>query len=144
MGAAVGLSVVLLGLIVAQNATGVRLQMASAKAGFDVSLPGYRPAGFALGQLNYSSGAVAAQFSSPTGNRHYTITQKQSPWDSQALLNNFVAADYTGYQTISANGLVIYLYGNHDATWVNDGVWYVVQSDGSLSDQQLIALAASL
>lgn len=144
MGSAVGLSVMLLGLIVVQNATNVRLQMASAKAGFDVSLPGYRPAGFALGKLNYSFGTAATQFSGPSGSRHYTITQKQSSWDNQALLNNFVAADYANYQTISTGDRVIYIYGDHDATWVNNGVWYVVRSDGALSDQQLIDLATSL
>lgn len=142
IGAAIGLSVVVLGLIVVQNQNGARLQMASAKAGFDVSLPGYRPAGFDLGQLNYSSGAVAAQFSGPNGS-HYTITQKKSSWDSQALLNNFVAADYAGYQTVASGGRVIYLYGDHNVTWVSDGVWYVIQADGSVSDQQLIDLATS-
>lgn len=142
MGAAVVLSVAVLGLIVVQNLSGVRLQMASAKAGFDASLPTAQPAGFDLNKLNYSPGVVAARFDD--GSRHYTITQKQSNWDNQALLNNFVAADYPDYRTVAADGHVIYLYGNHDATWVNGGVWYVVQSDGSLSDQQLIDLAATL
>lgn len=141
MGAAVVLSVLVLGFIVAQNANGVRLQMASAKAGFDASLPD-RPAGFALGQLNYGPGVVAEQFRG--GGHHYTVIQRKSSWDNQALLNNFVAADYQNYQTVATAGHTIYLYGNHDATWVNDGVWYVVQSDGSLSNQQLIDLALSL
>lgn len=143
IGAAVGLSVVVLGFIATQNLNGVRLQMASAKAGFDVSLPGWQPAGYSLGQINYGSGAAAAQFRGPNGS-HYTVTQKKTAWDNQALLNNFVAADYSDYRTVAADGHVIYLYGNHNATWISDGVWYVVQSDGSLNDQQLIDLATSL
>lgn len=143
MGAAVGLSVLLLGVIVVQNQDGVRLQMASAKAGFDVSLPDYRPAGYALGQIDYSQGAAAERFRGPNGS-HYTITQEKSDWDSQALLKNFVVADYGSYQTVAAGGRTIFLYGGHNATWVYGGVWYIIQADGSVSNQQLIDLAASL
>jgi hypothetical protein len=140
----VGLAILVLGLIVSQNLSGVRLQLASAKAGFSTSLPGYRPAGYSLGQLDYASGLVSAQFQSNSDDRHYTITQKRSPWDSEGLRNNFVANNTSQYQTVSAGGRTIYLYGQNDATWVNGGVWYTVQSDGSLNDRQLTDLATSL
>jgi hypothetical protein len=144
IGAAIGLSVIVLGVIVTQNLANVRLQMASAKAGFNVSLPNYRPAGYGLGQLDYNEGVAAVQFHSNSNDRHYTITQKRSEWNSTDLQNNFIAPSYARYQTVQAGGLTIYLYGNHSATWVNSGVWYVIQSDGSLSDRQLIDLATSL
>lgn len=144
IGASIGLSVLVLGVIVAQNLNSVRLQMASSKAGFNVSLPNYHPAGYGLGQLNYSQGVAAAQFRSSSDNSQYTITQKSSSWDSSALLDNFVSPSYAQYQTISAKGLTIYIYGAKNATWVNGGVWYVIQSNGSLSDRQLIDLATSL
>jgi hypothetical protein len=144
IGGAIGLSVLVLGVIVSQNLSNVRLQMASSKAGFNVSLPDYRPAGYALGQLNYSPGVAAAQFHSNSDGRQYTITQKSSSWDSPALRDNFITPSYAQYRTVSAGGRIIYIYGNHNATWVNGGVWYVIQSDGSLSDQQLVDLAMSL
>jgi hypothetical protein len=144
IGAAMGLSVLALGVIFSQNISTVRLQMASSKAGFNVSMPGYKPAGYGLGQLNYNEGVAAVQFHSNSDDRHYTITQKRSPWDSQALHDNFVAPSYAQYQTATAAGLTIYLYGNHNATWVNNGIWYVIQSDGSLNSQQLVDLATSI
>lgn len=140
-GAAIGLSVLLLGVIVVQNSANVRLQMASAKAGFNVSLPNYRPGGFALGQLNYSDGVAAAEFHNKDS--HYTITQKPTTWDDLALRDNFVAPNYKQYQTVLARSLVIYIYGNHNASWVDGGIWYIIQTDGSLSDQQIIHLATS-
>lgn len=144
IGAAIGLSVLLLGVIVTQNTGNVRLQMASAKAGFNVSLPNYHPAGYDLGQLNYSQGVAAAQFNSNSNGGHYTITQKSSSWDSSALRDNFITPSYDQYKTASADGLTIYIYADNDATWVNGGIWYVIQSNGSLNNRQLVSLATSL
>jgi hypothetical protein len=144
LGAAAGLAVVLLGLIITQNLSTVRLQMASAKAGFGASLPDYRPAGYSLGQLNYATGVVSADFHSNSDGRYYTVIQKRSSWDSAALRANFVASAGGQYQTVSAGGRTIYLYGQGNATWVSSGIWYIVQSNGSLSDRQLVDLATSL
>jgi hypothetical protein len=144
IGAAMALMVLILGVIVTQNLSSVRLQMASAKAGFSVSLPSYQPAGYSLGQLNYSDGVAAVQFHSNSDQRHYSITQKRSSWDSATLRDTFVAPIDDHYQTIQAGGRTIYLYGNHNATWIDSGIWFVVQTDGSLSDRQLTDLATSL
>jgi len=144
IGAAIALSVVVLGVIVTQNLSNVRLQMASSKAGFNVSLPNYHPAGYDLGQLNYSQGVAAAEFHSNSDSDTYSITQKSSSWDSSALLDNFIQPSYAQHQTVSASGLTIYIYGDSDATWVNGGVWYIIQSNGSLNDRQLVDLATSL
>jgi hypothetical protein len=144
IGAAVALAVVLLGLIITQNLSTVRLQMASAKAGFSASLPDYRPAGYSLGQLNYATGVVSADFHSNSDGRYYTVTQKRSSWDSSALQANFVTTTGGQYQTVTAGGRTVYLYGQGNATWVSGGIWYIVQSNGSLSSRQLVDLATSL
>lgn len=144
IGGVVGLSVLLLGVIVTQNLSNVRLQMASARAGFSASLPDYHPAGYSLGQLDYSDGVVAANFHSNSDGQLYSITQKRSAWDSATLLNTFVAPADPNYQTTEAAGRTIYIYGDANATWVNGGVWYVIQSNGSLNDRQLVDLATSL
>ncbi len=144
IGGAVVLAIVALGAITAQNLPNAKLQMASAKAGFDASLPEYRPAGFSLGKLDYSEGAVATQFTSNSDDRRYTITQKRSSWDSAALRDIFVAPSYSNYQTIESGGRTIYIYGQRNATWVNGGVWYQIQSNDALSDHQLVDIASSL
>src|SRR5262249_3371 len=127
IGAAVVVSSLLFGLIVTQNLSSVRLQIASAKAGFSASLPGYKPAGYRLWHLDYSQGVVAAQFQSNSDDRHYSLTQQRSAWDSSTLRDSFVATRDPDYQTIMSGGRTIYLYGQGDATWVNGGVWYIVQ-----------------
>lgn len=144
IGSAMVLTGLVLGVIVMQNLSDVRLQVASAKAGFSASLPGYQPAGYSLGQLNYSNGVVAAQFHSNSDDRHYSLTQQRSSWDSPTLRDSFVAPRDPGYQTVMAGGRTIYLYNQNNATWVNGGIWYVIQSDGSLNDRQIIDLAGSL
>ncbi len=144
MGGAVLLAVIVLGVITSQNLPNAKLQMASAKAGFDASLPQYKPAGYSLGKLNYSDGVVATRFKSNSDSRSYTITQKQTTWDSTALLDTFVKPSDPNYQAIDSGGRTVYIYGQHNATWISGGIWYQVESNGSLSDRQLVELASSL
>ncbi len=143
--AASTLAVLLLaGFIGYQQLPAMQFRYASSQAGFHAALPSYRPAGFALGKLSYQAGAVSVNFRSNSDDRAFAITQKASGWDSQALHDNFVASSGQAYHTAEAGGRTIYIYGNDNATWVNGGVWYQVQSGGNLNERQLTQLAASM
>lgn len=122
----------------------LKLHMASAKAGFSASLPNYKPAGYSLGTMDSGPGVVATEFRSNSDDRSYKLIQKESKWTSQELLTNYVkplGANNTVGQT---GGRTVYFYGNGNATWVSAGIWYVIQSHGSLDNRQLLALAESL
>jgi hypothetical protein len=138
------LLLVVLGVVISQQIPNVKLHMASAAAGFHASLPDYKPAGYRLSRMDSNSGVVATTFQSNSDQRQYTLTQKTSNWDSQALLDNFVAGHDKKYKVVEAAGRTVYIYGDHNATWVNAGIWYIVQSDGSLTNKQLSDLASSL
>lgn len=127
-----------------QNVTTVKLQFASAKAGFAVSLPDQRPAGYRLSNLAYSNGHAAIHFESNTDERRYSITEKVSNWNSQTLRENFLATQAKEYEPIEIAGQTIFLYDQSNATWVSGGVWYQVESNGSLSSRQLLDLATSM
>ena len=124
--------------------TNLALHMAANKAGFSATLPSYHPAGFSVGALKSSAGAVAIQYKSNSDQRAFAITEKPSTWDSSTLRDNFVSAADKQYQVIEVGGRTVYLYGQHNAAWVNGGIWYQVESNGALSDQQLSHLASSL
>lgn len=133
----------LIGFVAYQNQEDIRLQLASAKAGFSASAPLYKPDGYALSSMQYTAGSVASVYRHGTSN-DFTITQKKSNWDSQTLLENFVATksgDYKGYQM---NGRSVYVYGDGNATWVNGGIWYQIKATGNIDDQQLVRIAASM
>lgn len=137
-------AVLLIAFVGYQELPKLQFSLASAKAGFGATLPSYQPAGYSIGKLTYSPGVVAAKFNSNSDQRNYTLTQKTSSWDSHALKDNFVVNTSSDYQTVETAGQTIYLYGNGNATWVNGGIWYIVRSNGSLSDQQLIEVAKSI
>lgn len=143
--AATGIFLLLiLGFVGFENRTNLSLRMAASKAGFSAALPAYQPSGFSVNHLNYSAGNVAIQFRSNSDQRAYAITEKPSSWDSATLRDNFVSTTDKQYQTVNVGGRTVYLYGKNNAAWVNAGIWYQVQSDGSLNDQQLSQLASSL
>ena len=143
VGGVVAVSVALMALVFGHNLGNAGLQSASAQAGFHASLPGDLPAGFSQHKLDSGPGVVAIDFRSNSDDRGYSITQKASAWNSTDLRQAFVAPADSQYQTVASAGKTIYLYGQQNATWIKDGVWYLVQTEGVLSDRQLIQLATS-
>lgn len=132
------------GFLTYQNMPGMTIHMASARAGFTASLPGYKPAGFSVGKFAYSPGHVTVNFRAADDGRHFALIEQPSGWDSATLLNDYVASAAKEYQTVQTGGRTIYLYGDGSATWVNGGVWYRIDGNNSLSTTQLVNLASSI
>lgn len=140
----VAVFLLLAGFIGYQNKANIQYQMASARAGFAASIPGYKPDGFNLGKLQYATGTIAATYQNKQSNSSIDITQKKSNWDSQTLLENFVASASGSYQGYDANGRTVYVYGDNNATWVNGGVWYQLHANGNVDAKQLVKIAANM
>lgn len=134
----------LVGFIAYQNVPNLSMQVATARSGVQGSLPGYKPAGYGLnGPIQYQQGQIVINFKSHTDNRAFQVTQNTSQWNSETLLENFVATDDRTYQTVQHNGKTIYIYGEN-ATWVDGGVWYRVEGESALNSDQLLRIASSL
>jgi hypothetical protein len=133
----------LAGVISYQNKANIQLQIASAKAGFSAAAPLYKPAGYKLDKMKYEAGSVSQLYLSKDA-QSFTITQKKSNWDSQTLLDNFVATSNEDYQGFQSNGRTIYIYGGRNATWVNGGIWYQIKASGKIPADQLVKIASSI
>lgn len=133
------------GFLAYRQIPSLALQVASTKAGIKAALPGYQPAGFSLkGPIAYNPGEVSINYNSNSDERNFKVVQRASQWNSDALLNNFVAETNKTYQTYQANGRTIYIYDGSNATWVDGGIWYQIQGKSSLSSDQLLRIANSL
>lgn len=131
------------GVIAFQNRLHLQLQLASIHAGFSATLPNYHPDNYHVGSLHHNAGSIDVSFVSPT-RPSYDFVQKQSNWNSQTLLENYVATSSRHHQTYERGGQTIYLYGNGNATWVDAGIWYQLHTKNqSLSNDQLLAIASS-
>lgn len=129
------------------NVPALSMKVASSRAGFAATLPGQTPAGYRLqGPIAYSPGQVVINFGSNTDDRHFTIQQQPTTWDSDALKENYVAKNSTGEpNTYQDSGLTVYMFGAGDAAWVNDGKFYSIKSDNSqLDSRQILAIATSM
>lgn len=144
--AASGLAMLLLGAFITyQNVPNITMRYAATRAGMTASTPDYRPAGFSLNsKVKYTPGQITMSFNSNTDDREFTITQRESSWNSETLRSNYVVATNSAVQTYEDNGRTIYLYGDSNATWVNGGVWYDIKGDSQLNSDQLIRIATSL
>jgi hypothetical protein len=72
------------------------------------------------------------------------LSQRSSEWNSDALVQNFVATSRRAYQSYQDNGKTIYIYEGNNATWVDGGVWYQIEGNASLNSDQLLRIAKSL
>lgn len=132
------------GYIWTQNAPKLALHTASNKAGFEASLPTYIPSNYASHRsVESAPGKVSLTFSSP-GSNTLSITQEKSPWDPKSLLDNFVAKQSNNYLAVTGQGLVIYIYNNDVATWVNRGIWYSIHGNDQLNREQILKIAYGL
>lgn len=145
MSSAVLAGVLLGGFFAVQNVPNLAMRVASTRAGFDAEMPEYQPAGFSFkGPINYSSGQVTVSFKSNTDSREYNFVQRSSNWNSDALLANYVIAEGKQYQTYLDRGRTLYIYDGSNATWVDNGIWYQVEGDSSMTTDQLIRIASSI
>lgn len=120
------------------------MRVAAANAGVDASFPDYRPDGYRFdGPIAYNNGEVSLKFASNTNTSGYTINQKNSSWDSQAVLDNYVSKKAKDYLTYSEQGLTIYTFDG-EAAWVNGGVFYTIEGDAPLSSDQVLRIAGSM
>lgn len=148
--ASIALTIVALFLVGAYiwqvNYPSLAFKIASAKAGVSASLPGYVPSGWKmLGDISTNPGTVSYALSSPDNSKKISITQTKTDWDSQALAENYVAPKAENYLALQAQGLTIYVYGHNQASWVNKGTWYKIETtDQSLTQDQIIKIATSL
>ncbi len=139
------LAMLILGSFIAfQNMPNLAIRVASARAGFGAEMPDYRPSGFALANpISYRPGEVTISFKSNSDTRAYQITQKPSNWNTETLLEKFVATKGQPYQTFQEKGRTIFI-NDSNATWVDSGVLYQVAGNSSLTSDQLLRIASSL
>lgn len=136
--------VVLGGYLTYINMPNISMRVAASQAGVNAKFPDYHPAGYSFdGPIAYSGGEVAVKFQANGSDQNYTIKQKNSNWDSQAVLDNFVAKESAQYMTSSEQGLTIYTYKNK-AAWVNGGVLYTIEGSAPLSNEQVLRIAGSM
>jgi hypothetical protein len=145
-GAAAAMAVLVIGGFIAlQNTANLKMHLASSRAGVHATLPAHKPSGFAAVKFSYGNGFVTVDYRNTGNGQDYQVTQTASNWNSDALYNEYVAATAgKNYDTVQAGGRTIYTYGNHNATWVDGGIWYNITSDGALSGQELIDVAKSM
>lgn len=134
----------IVGFFAYQQVPAIQVQIASAKAGFSASLPGYTPSGFSIdSRITSSNGEVTVNYRSNSDERNFQVTQKPSNWTSESLRANYVATDNRAYQTYEDRGKTVFMYDNGSATWVNGGVWYEIKGNSSLSTDQVLHIVNS-
>lgn len=125
------------------NLPNISMRVAATRAGVAANFPGYQPAGYSFeGPITYSTGEVAVRFKDKD-NKNFTVTQKTSNWDSQAVLDNYILKQTDSYLTYQEHGLTIYSYENK-AAWVNGGMLYSIEGNANLSGEQILSIATSM
>lgn len=135
----------IVGFFAYQNVTNIDMRIASSRAGIKGNLPSYQPAGFGIaGGIAYNPGQITISYKSNSDNRNFKIMQNVSEWNSQALMDNYVAVNHPNNQTIQDRGKTVYIYDGSNATWVDGGIWYRIEGESQLNSDQLLNIAASL
>ena len=119
------------------------LKVAAMQSGINASYPSYVPRGYALSDVTSGSGRVSMHFRN--GEDEFGLTEENSSWDSEALLNNYIKPNYEDdYTVVREQGLTLYMGWNWEA-WVNGGILYKLSvNSGELTKKQMKSIATSL
>ncbi len=132
------------GFLVYQNIPSISMRVAANRAGFNARLP-ESPIGFGVdGPVVVDGGRVSVRFRSNTDTRNATLHQQPSNLDTDSLRLGFLEQNDIEYQTYSRNGSTIFIYGDSQATWLNQGVWFTLEGESRLSPAQILDLASSI
>ncbi|MBB1535846.1 hypothetical protein HG462_000465 [Candidatus Saccharibacteria bacterium] len=120
----------------------ISAKVAAAQNG--ASYPSFVPRDFTARSASFQKNTFSLEFVGPDKTR-FTLDQEKLPWDSNALLNNYVKPTWgEQYDTIREQGLTIYMYQSN-AAWVNGGTVYKLNTtSGNLSKKQLKNIITSL
>ncbi len=125
------------------NATDIQVKLASLRAGLTASVPGFVPGGWSKAQsLKASEGGVSYEL--VKDGKSLKVEQQKSDWDSQAVLEQYVLRRSTDYLALQSQGLTIYMYGDNQAAWVNQGTFYTLSGDHGIEQDDIIRMATSL
>lgn len=135
----------LAGYVTYLNMPGISVRLAASQSGVNAKYPNYSPDGYSFeGPVAFQQGEVEMRFKSNGGSAGYTIRQRNSDWNSVAVLDNYVLGASNGsYDTRSAGGITIYTYGTK-AAWSNGGILYTIEGNAPLSNDQLVHIASSM
>lgn len=140
------LAILLLGgFITYQNTYNLSMRLAGSRAGISARLPGYKPDGFSIsGRIAYSPGQVDIDYQSTSDDRRFSLTQEKTNWDEAQMVNNLFRQNSQSYQTYQSQDNNIYIYGEHNATWIDNGIRYTITGKSALTSDQLVKIAGSL
>jgi hypothetical protein len=144
IGAALVAIAIMGGVVWLQNSPKLAFRNAASQAGIAASLPTYIPSSYhQVGPVSASPGTLTLNFSSPSDGQPLKITQRRSDWDANALRENYVASQSTGFLAVQGQGLTIYMFGDQ-ANWVNHGVWYQLSGTSKLGREDILKIAYGL
>ena len=133
----------LAGFISYQRVPDVAIRVAASKAGFNAAVPDNVVAGYSYsGPMKVENNSITINYLNKQS-QQYSVTQEPTSWNSDSLLSKYVKSTNLPFQTYYDNELTVYIYENNNATWIKDGVWFVLKSDGSLTKEQLLSIASS-
>ncbi len=134
-----------LGTVLAyQHLPSLAIRVADWRSGVAATVPSYSPSGFRVaGPPSYQPDQVNLTFRSADGTQSFQISQRASSWDSGSLLASYVKLSDQPYQTTEAGGKTIFTYGATNATWVDHGIWYIIQNNAKLNADQIAKIATS-
>jgi len=133
------------GFIAYQRIPQLAVKVAARQAGFNAKVPSAIPSGFSFkSPVKAEKDSLTIAYNSNTDSRNFVVTQKPTTWTSESLLSSFLVNSKRQYQTYYDKGLTVFVYDASNATWVDKGIWYTIETDGSLSSEQILSIASSI
>ena len=139
-------SVASLGYIIKLNMPDISLRVAALQTGISANYPSFTPEGFSLSSVTSTNKNGAVEINFDNGKVLYTLSEENSPWDSEILKQNYVIPTFghNKYEITKTRGLTIYI-SDSNAVWVSGGILYKITAPpDTLTKETLHQIATSI
>ncbi len=124
-----------------QNTPGLQIKVAGIKAGVATATPNFTASGLAYNGTHADQSRLIIGLKN--GAATYQLSEEATSWSGDEMIDHVSAIDARGnanYTTVQSDSTAVYRFGDQQATWIKDGVWYHLYGNQGISNDQLLSL----
>jgi len=118
--------------------------LAASQAGITgANYPSFTIDGYSFdGTVQTENGRITVNFRNNSGET-YSVSQQNSTWDSEGLLQNYIKIRGLNYQITTQQGLTIFQLDD-GAMWVSGGILFTINGGEQLSMDDILNIISGL
>lgn len=127
------------------NTSNFSFHVNAMQSGIEAKYPKFLPSGYSLSGVTTENNQVIINFENSSANQTFTLIEKQTSWDINAFVENYISQNFENDYSISQKNEISVYITSTQAAWIKDNILYkLTYQSGTLAKNQITSIATSL